>query len=109
MALRNRSKIIDLQKSRIDKNLKILDEFFSEYADCFSWNRPLGGSVCFPRSLISQDTFVFCEKLVQETGIMLLPSRMIMFGDNHVRVGYGRENLPDVLKRFADYLNRRFR
>jgi aspartate/methionine/tyrosine aminotransferase len=109
MALRNRSKIIALQKSRIDKNLKILDEFFSEYADCFSWNRPLGGSVCFPRSLISQDTFVFCEKLVQETGIMLLPSRMIMFGDNHVRVGYGRENLPDVLKRFADYLNRRFR
>lgn len=109
MALQNRNKIIALQKARIDKNLKILDDFFGEYADCFKWNRPLGGSVCFPRSLISQDTSAFCEKLVQETGIMLLPSRMFKFGDNHVRVGYGRENLPDVLKRFADYLNRHFR
>ncbi|MGD9056846.1 MAG: aminotransferase class I/II-fold pyridoxal phosphate-dependent enzyme [Desulfobacterales bacterium] len=109
MALRNKDKIIGLQKTRVDKNLKILDDFLGEYADCFSWNRPLGGSICFPRSLISQNTFEFCEELVQETGIMLLPSRMFMFGDNHLRVGYGRENLPDVVNRFADYLNRRVR
>ncbi|MGD2022614.1 MAG: hypothetical protein PVI49_03760 [Desulfobacterales bacterium] len=107
--MRNKDKIIGLQKARIDKNVKILDRFFDEYSDCFSWNRPLGGSVCFPRSLISQSTFEFCEKLVKEAEIMLLPSRMFMFGDNHVRVGYGRENFPEVLQRFADYLDRRFR
>ena len=109
MALQNRDNIIALQKARVNKNLKILDEFFSDYADCFSWNRPLGGSVCFPRSLISENTFVFCEKLVRETGIMLLPSRMFTFGDKHVRVGYGRKNLPEVLNRFVDYLSKRFR
>jgi aspartate/methionine/tyrosine aminotransferase len=109
MALQNKNKIIALQKERLNKNLKILDDFFNEYADCFKWNRPLGGSVCFPRSLISEDTFAFCEELVQETGIMLLPSRMFMFGDNHVRIGYGRESMPDVINRFADYLNKRFR
>jgi aspartate/methionine/tyrosine aminotransferase len=109
MALRNRTKIIALQKARVHKNLKILKRFFNEYTDCFNWNRPLGGSVCFPRLLISRDTFVFCEELVQETGIMLVPSRLFMFGDNHVRVGFGRENLPDVLMRFSDYLNKRFR
>ncbi len=109
MALRNKDKIINLQKARIDKNLKILDDFLGEYTDFFSWNRPLGGSVCFPRSLISKNTFEFCEKLVKETGIMLLPSRTFMFGDNHVRVGYGRDTFPEVLKRFADYLDRRFR
>ena len=108
MALRNKDTIIGLQKARVDKNLKILDDFIGEFADCFSWNRPLGGSICFPRSLVSQNTFEFCEQLVEETGIMLLPSRMFMFGDNHVRVGYGRENFPKVLERFADYLNRRF-
>ncbi len=109
MALQNRDNIIAVQRARVNKNLKVLDQFFSEYVDCFSWNRPLGSSVCFPRWLISKDTFDFCEELVRETGIMLLPSRMFMFGDNHVRVGYGRENLPDVINRFADYLNRRFR
>ena len=109
MGLQNRDNIIAVQRARVQKNLKILDQFFSEYADCFSWNRPIGSSVCFPRSLISEDTFAFCEELVKETGIMLLPSRMFMFGDNHVRVGYGRENLPDVINRFADYLNKRFR
>lgn len=109
MSLRNRAKIIALQKARVHKNLRMLEEFFSEYTDFFNWNRPLGGSVCFPRLLISRDTFVFCEELIQETGIMLVPSRLFMFGDNHVRIGYGREDLPDVLKRFSDYLNKRFR
>ena len=109
MALRNKDKIIGLQKVRVDKNLKILDNFMGEYTDCFTWNRPLGGSICFPRSLVSHNTFAFCEQLVKETGIMLLPSQTFMFGDNHVRVGYGRENFPEVLNRFADYLNRCFR
>jgi len=56
-----------------------------------------------------EDTYSFCEELVQATGIMLVPSRVLQFGDNHIRVGFGRQNLPEVLALFADYLERRFR
>jgi aspartate/methionine/tyrosine aminotransferase len=109
MALRRSKEIVALQKARINRNLSVLDEFFDTHKDIFRWHRPLGGSVCFPRSRMAQGTDVLCEALVKEVGIMLLPSRMFMFGDRHVRIGYGREDLPDVLRRFDDYLGKRFR
>jgi aspartate/methionine/tyrosine aminotransferase len=105
MAVRAREDIIARQQERIRKNISILDEFFSKYKDCFRWNRPLGGSVCFPRMLISEDTLEFCEKLVKDTGIMLVPSRIFQYSNQHVRFGYGRDNLSQVIERFADYLD----
>ena len=53
------------------------------------------------------DTYEFCERLVQETGIMLAPSRTFQFGNHHVRVGFGRENLPLVIEQFARYLDQK--
>ena len=52
-------------------------------------------------------TYEFCETLVRETGIMLASSTAFLFGDHHVRVGLGRENLPDVIERFSAYLDQR--
>jgi aspartate/methionine/tyrosine aminotransferase len=105
IAVRCRERIIARQQARIRKNMYILDEFFHKHNRGFSWNRPLGGSVCFPRMLLFEDTFEFCEKLIRETGIMLVPSRMFQYGDHHVRIGFGRKNLPEVIQRFADYLD----
>lgn len=109
MALRSRSTIIDQQLRRVHKNITVLEAFFAEYDDCFRWNRPVGGSMCFPRLLLSRGGSKFCEDLVQETAIMLAPSSVFHFGDHHVRIGFGRENLPEVIKLFEDYLDRQFR
>jgi len=108
-ALRSREAIIERQLERVRRNLTALGEFFDKYTDIFRWNRPRGGSICFPRMLSVDDTAPFCEQLVQETGIMLVPSVMFQYGDHHVRVGFGRENLPQVLKTFGDYLDRKFK
>jgi aspartate/methionine/tyrosine aminotransferase len=106
MALRNRSRLIEQQHTRLRRNLKVLDRFFVEHQDLFSWNRPIGGSICFPRMNLDENTYEFCERLVKDTGIMLAPSRAFQFGDHHVRVGFGRENLPAVIERFAAHLDR---
>lgn len=109
MAVRGRDPLINGQRTRLGRNLKVLENFFRDYSDLFSWNRPRGGSVCFPRMTVVNDTFGFCEQLVRETGIMLVPSQLFDYGDHHVRVGFGREDLAQVLDRFAEYLNSRFR
>ena len=109
MALRNRSRIIGQQTDLVRTNVGVLQAFFDEYQDCFEWNRPVGGSICFPRMTAGDDTFSFCEELVKEAGIMLVPSRMFQFGDHHVRIGFGRKDLPRVLERFSRYLDDRFR
>lgn len=109
IALRSRGVIITRQLARIKRNVAVLDEFFDEYDDCFSWNRPAGGSICFPRLLITKGADEFCENLIRDEGIMLVSSSVFQYGNRHVRVGFGRENLPEVINRFSDALSSRYR
>jgi aspartate/methionine/tyrosine aminotransferase len=106
IALRNRNAIINQQNARIRRNVILLESFFSTYRNLFTWNRPSGGSVCFPRMLKVRDTTEFCEELAEKTGIMLAPSSLFQFGTHHVRIGYGRENFKEAINRFSQYLDR---
>ncbi len=108
IALDNRETILKQQITRLQRNFGALEGFFDRYGDLIRWNKPLGGSVCFPRVVCVPDTFAFCERLREETGIMLLPSREFQFGNHHVRIGFGRENLPPVLEIWAEYLDQHF-
>jgi aspartate/methionine/tyrosine aminotransferase len=105
IALRNRINILDQQINRVRKNVAVLEAFIDQHREWFTWNRPLGGSICFPKMLGVDDTYTFCERMVTETGIMLAPSRVFQYGDHHVRIGFGRDNLPQVLDLFAKYLD----
>ena len=109
MALHRRDDIIAGRLEIIRANLAVLDDFFSEYRDIFSWNRPRAGSVCFPGMPETKDSHDFCETMVREAGLMLVPSTMFDYGRRHVRIGFGRKNLPETIGRFADYLDARFR
>jgi aspartate/methionine/tyrosine aminotransferase len=109
IALRSRSSILQQQNERTRRNLQILQRFFEDRAHSFAWNRPKGGSICFPRMLEVEDTYEFCEQIVREACIMLVPSRIFQYGDHHVRIGFGKENLPEGIARFAEYLDQRFR
>lgn len=109
MALRNRSAIIDDQRLRLQQNTAILESFIGDYEDCFQWNLPKGGSICFPRWLLPQSTFELCEALVSEVGIMLVPSQLFQFGDRHIRIGFGRQDFPEVLSLFGRYLDKHYR
>lgn len=108
-AMADRDSIIAGHRQRIARNLDVLDDFFIGYGDCLKWNRPLGGSIGFPRLLLQEGATEFCDTLVEETGIMLAPSSVFHFGDSHVRFGFGRENLPEVIDRFKDFLNGQYR
>ena len=105
IALRNRDRIVSVQQTRVRANLAVLDRFFKAYDKAFVWHRPLGGSICLPKALFTEDTHEFCDALVKQAGIMLVPSRLFGYGDQHVRIGFGRENLPDVLQRFGTFLD----
>jgi len=108
IALRRRSDILREQGERVSRNVRVLDAFFGKYQALFKWNRPIGGSVCFPRVLVVEDTSSFCEELIEATGIMVVPSSQFQYGRHHVRIGFGREDLPQVVERFGGYLDHRF-
>ena len=60
-----------------------------------------------PRYLGPEGTSALADEVVERAGIMVVPSGVFGFGDRHLRIGFGREDLPEVVERFGDYLDRR--
>jgi aspartate/methionine/tyrosine aminotransferase len=106
VALRNRAEILARQRERVRSNLQVLEAFLSRHARGLEYRAPAGGSVCVPRLRYAEGAAVFCERLVRTAGIMLVPSGLFGYGDRHVRIGFGRRDLPEVLDCFSEYLDR---
>ena len=106
LALRHRGRLVERNVGIIKANLELLDGFFRRQAGRLQWQRPRAGPVGFAR-LAGEPAEAFCEALVRETGVLLVPGGL--FGDpgNHVRLGFGRRNLPEALERLEDFLDRR--
>lgn len=47
---------------------------------------------------------VFCERLVRDAGLMLVPSTLFDYGDRHVRIGLGRADFPEALRELRHWL-----
>jgi aspartate/methionine/tyrosine aminotransferase len=105
IALRAAEQILSRHRARIQENLALLKDFFGRHRDLFQWVAPRGGTVCFPRLLGEESIQGLAERLVNQAGIMILPSGVYDYGDRHFRVGIGRQNLPDVLGRFEEALS----
>ncbi|OGE17076.1 aspartate aminotransferase [Candidatus Daviesbacteria bacterium RIFCSPHIGHO2_12_FULL_37_11] len=104
IALRAKDTIIQKHLKRINRNLGLLDDFFKKYSNLFSWVRPKAGTICFPKLLFDKSSFDFCEDVVKEAGIMVLPSTVYDYDDKHFRIGFGRENMPEALQEFESYV-----
>jgi len=110
IALRARERVLARSRAIVAANLAVLNEFFARRADAFSWVRPRGGSTGFPRLVpggpagSSADTFA--ARLVEATGVLLLPSSTFGFGDSHVRIGLGRTDLPEAIEALDGFLTR---
>jgi aspartate/methionine/tyrosine aminotransferase len=102
-ALENRQTLINRNVGIIRENLELLDPFFENHQDRFSWVRPRAGSIAFPR-LRQGDVEEFAISLVEEAGVLLLPGPLFQDRGNHFRVGFGRRNMPEALGRFEEWL-----
>ena len=103
VAMRNRHKLIERNVGLIQRNLAVIDELFARHADLFVWVRPQAGSMGFPRYLRG-NVETFCDKLVKEAGVLLLPGSVYDDSRNHFRLGLGRKNLPEAVEKLEGYL-----
>ena len=103
IALRAKEVIVARHLARIQMNLALLDKFFARFADRFTWVRPQAGTIAFPR-LNEGDSLEFCRQVIRDTNIMMLPSTVYGFGNSHIRLGFGRENMGEALGRLEEYL-----
>jgi aspartate/methionine/tyrosine aminotransferase len=105
IALRHREQIAGRNLQIIKHNLGLLDEFFARHASHFEWIRPKAGPIAFPK-LLAGNTEIFCDELVNESGVLLLPGTLYDHPGNHFRIGFARKNMPEALIQFEKFLDR---
>jgi len=108
LALKHKNYLIKRNLEIINKNLKLLDKFFKKYDYLFEWVRPKAGSIAFPRIKFKKNVEDFCIDVVNKKGILLLPGTKYDFGNKHFRIGFGRKNMPQALKKLEEYIKENF-
>lgn len=104
LALRHREVLVERTVGILARNLAVLDRFFERHGDRFTWQRPQAGPIAFPR-LIGEPVEAFCDELVREASVLLLPGGVYDDPGNHFRIGFGRRNLPQAVERLEAFLN----
>ncbi len=110
IGLRARDTVLARSRAIVRANLDLLDGFFEDWPDRFSWVRPRAGSVGFPRLRVPGVTIDdWAAGLVEAEGVLLLPGSQFGYGGNHFRLGFGRTDLPVALERLETYAARTLR
>ncbi len=104
MALRAKETIVARNLGIIRENLKIADQFFAGQADRFVWIEPQAGSIAFPRWVGGTSVEQFCQGVLEQQGVMIVPGSIFEFPGNHFRLGLGRVNFAQALECVSDYL-----
>lgn len=104
LAVRHSGALLARNLEIVRANLRLLDDFFLRHAQHVEWHRPRAGTISFVR-LKQGHAARFCSELLERTGVLLLPSTLIDHGDAHVRLGFGRRNLPEALAILDAYLD----
>lgn len=103
LAMHHRQKFVDRSLQIVLRNLPQLFAFFSRHTDLFDWTPPNASTIGFARFKPANDVQSFCERLVREVGVLLLPGT-VYDEPHHIRFGYGRRNMPESLAQFESWL-----
>ena len=109
IGLRSRDAVLARSRAIVAANLSVLDDFLARRENSFSWVRPHGGSTGFPRLVpggpAGSSADAFAARLVEATGVLLLPSTAFGSGDSHFRIGLGRMDLPVAISTVDAFLD----
>lgn len=109
IGLEARERLLARNHQLIAENLKLLGTFFSEFPDLFDWDVPDGGCIAYPRYNGAGGVEVFCQQLVEQSGVLLLPasvyqSELTPTPTDRFRIGFGRANITAGLDTMRQHL-----
>jgi len=110
VALRAGDSVVARSRGIVAANLELLDAFFEDWADRFTWVRPRGGSIGYPRLTVPGVRIDdWAAELVEAEGVLILPGSQFGQPGNHFRLGFGRTDLPEALARLEAFARRTLR
>jgi aspartate/methionine/tyrosine aminotransferase len=109
LALAHREAIVLRKKQDILANLAALNAFMAQREEFFAYQPPSGGVVCFPALRRGDDSRRFCEIMLRDYQVSLLPGfafeaprhLRLNIGIDHARFHGALERMDDCLARVA--------
>jgi aspartate/methionine/tyrosine aminotransferase len=114
IALAAREPILARNRGIVRQNVALLGEFFARFPELFDWREPDGSCVSFVRYRGTDGVETFTRRLVEESGVLLLPASVYRSDLGPVpadrfRIGFGRSGLSEGLEVMRDWLVRNAR
>ena len=111
IALKNRDQLLARNCAIVDENIPKWEAFFARHPDLFDWRRPDGSCMAYPRYQGADGVEAFARRLVEESGVLVLPSSIYRselgpVPQDRFRIGLGRRGLDDGLAAMEAHLMR---
>lgn len=109
IALKVREPILNRNRAIVRSNIERLNRFFADFPQLFDWREPDGSCVAFIRYKGADGVEAFTQKLVEEAGVLFLPSSIYRselgpVPTNRFRVGFGRHGMEEGLAAMRNWL-----
>lgn len=104
LALRHEDALVAASRELVLSNLPLVAELIARRSHMFEWVAPQAGPIGFPRVSGVADVHRFCEDAAARAGVLLLPGS-VYEEPSHVRVGFGRDSLPQAIARLEQHLD----
>ncbi|WP_312418939.1 pyridoxal phosphate-dependent aminotransferase [Shinella sp.] len=109
IALKARETILARNRALCAENTEKLGRFLADYPDLYQFTPPDGGCVAFARYIGADGVEQHCRRLVEEKGVLLLPSSLYVSDllpvpADRFRVGIGRRNIDAGLAAWREFL-----
>jgi aspartate/methionine/tyrosine aminotransferase len=101
IALQAGERILARNLELVRQNLALAEGFFAAHPAHFEWLPPRAGSIAFPRWIGGGPVEPFCQRALDEQGVMIVPGSIFDFPGGHFRIGLGRKNLGEGLARLG--------
>jgi aspartate/methionine/tyrosine aminotransferase len=111
IALKAREPILEKNRAITRSNIALLNSFFADFQDRFDWREPDGSCVAFVRYKGADGVEAFTTRLVEEAGVLFLPSSIYRselgpIPVDRFRIGFGRQGMEEGLAEMRDWLMR---
>lgn len=111
LALAAAPAILERNASIARRNLAVLGDALSGFPERLAWREPPAGLLAFLRLTDGSRSDEFARRLLDDTGVLVVPSTVYAsqnarVPDNYVRVGFGRGRVAEAAGLMAGWLRR---
>ena len=98
--------VIRRNRAEIAANVERLRRFAEQFQDTLAFYPPQGGTMAMVEQKTPSTSAEFCERLLDEESVFLVPGSTMGMSDRLLRFGLGRDDFADGLERLGRFLHR---